>query len=39
MTCSDIRKHLEDSILSVRKDVHRAQLKDEATFNEDLGFD
>ena len=39
MTSADIRKHLEDSILSVRKDVHRAQLKDEATFNEDLGFD
>lgn len=39
MTSSDIRKHLEASILSVRKDLHRAQLKDEAAFNEDLGFD
>lgn len=39
MTSSDIRKHLEASILSVRKDLHRAQLKDEAALNEDLGFD
>lgn len=39
MTSSEIQKHLEASILSIRKDIHRSQLKDEATFNEDLGFD
>ena len=39
MTAHEIRKHVEDSILSVRKDVRRSSLKDETTFNEDLGFD
>ena len=39
MTSADIRKHVEASILSVRKDISRPQLKDEATLNEDLGFD
>jgi len=39
MTAHEIRKHVEDSILSIRKDVRRSSLKDETTFNEDLGFD
>ncbi|MBI3018494.1 MAG: acyl carrier protein [Deltaproteobacteria bacterium] len=39
MTSDEIRKHLEISIVTVRKDIHRSQLKDEATFSEDLGFD
>ncbi len=39
MTEFQVREKLESTILRVRKDLKGSQLKDSASFTEDLGFD